>query len=203
VVTVALVAILFDGGIHIGWSRFRSAAGPIAVVGVAGTFLTVGRGGVLAISRSAWPGMWPCWWPRPWPHRPGGGVLRPRPAEIEGRSDTILEGESGANDPVGIALMASLITAGGLSAGALGQVGEFLLQMVIGAAKHGAALPYCGSSAGCRCPARACYPLRTLTCALLLYGIATLAHGSGFPRCYRRDRAGDARALQARDRAIS
>ena len=47
VVTVALVAILFDGGMHIGWSRFRSAAGPIAVVGVAGTFLTVAAGGVL------------------------------------------------------------------------------------------------------------------------------------------------------------
>ena len=29
--------------------------------------------------------------------------------EIEGRTDTILEGESGANDPVGIALMLGLI----------------------------------------------------------------------------------------------
>ena len=28
VVTVALVCILFDGGMHIGWARFRSAAGP-------------------------------------------------------------------------------------------------------------------------------------------------------------------------------
>ena len=41
VVTVALVCILFDGGMHIGWTRFRSAAAPIAVVGVLGTFLTV------------------------------------------------------------------------------------------------------------------------------------------------------------------
>ena len=30
VVTVALVCILFDGGMHIGWSRFRSAAAPSA-----------------------------------------------------------------------------------------------------------------------------------------------------------------------------
>ena len=37
VVTIALVCILFEGGMHIGWSRFRSAAAPIAVVGVAGT----------------------------------------------------------------------------------------------------------------------------------------------------------------------
>ncbi len=42
--------------------------------------------------------------------------------EISGRSGTILEGESGANDPVGIALMASLLTAGELSAGAFGSV---------------------------------------------------------------------------------
>ncbi len=41
VVTVALVFILFDGGMHIGWSRFRSAVGPIATVGVIGTFATV------------------------------------------------------------------------------------------------------------------------------------------------------------------
>jgi len=47
VVTVALVCILFDGGMHIGWSRFRSAAGPIAVVGVLGTFLTVAAAAVL------------------------------------------------------------------------------------------------------------------------------------------------------------
>src|SRR4051812_26139218 len=39
VVTVALIVILFEGGMHIGWTRLRSAVGPIAVVGVAGTFL--------------------------------------------------------------------------------------------------------------------------------------------------------------------
>ena len=64
VVTVALVCILFDGGMHIGWSRFRSAAAPIAVVGVAGHIPD--RGGRCACwptSRSAWPGTWPCWWP--------------------------------------------------------------------------------------------------------------------------------------------
>jgi cell volume regulation protein A len=43
-VTVALACILFDGGMNIGWARFRSAAAPIAVVGVLGTFLTVFAG---------------------------------------------------------------------------------------------------------------------------------------------------------------
>ena len=55
--------------------------------------------------------------------------------EVSGRSGTILEGESGANDPVGIALMASLLTAGSLSGHGMGQVaGEFALQMVVGGA---------------------------------------------------------------------
>jgi NhaP-type Na+/H+ and K+/H+ antiporter len=56
--------------------------------------------------------------------------------EVGGRSGTILERESGANDPVGIALMASLLTAG-QSAGvdAAGSIaGTFLLQLAVGAA---------------------------------------------------------------------
>lgn len=47
VVTIALLCILFDGGKHIGWARFRSAAAPIAVVGVVGTFLTAAAAAVL------------------------------------------------------------------------------------------------------------------------------------------------------------
>ena len=47
VVTIALACILFDGGMSIGWARFRSAAAPIAVVGVLGTFLTVIAGALL------------------------------------------------------------------------------------------------------------------------------------------------------------
>src|SRR4051794_19686399 len=40
IVTVALVFILFDGGMQTGWRRFRSAAAPIVTVGVLGTLLT-------------------------------------------------------------------------------------------------------------------------------------------------------------------
>ena len=102
--------------------------------------------------------------------------------EISGRSGTILEGESGANDPVGIALMVSLITAGGLSAGAFAHAGgEFLLQMGVGVAvgaAGGRALLWFTR----RVPlaSEALYPLRTLACALLLFAVATLARGSGF-----------------------
>ncbi len=40
VVTIALAIILFDGGMHIGWRRFRAAAGAIIWAGVAGTLVT-------------------------------------------------------------------------------------------------------------------------------------------------------------------
>ena len=39
-VTVALIFILFDGGMHIGWRRFRASAGSIAWLGLVGTALT-------------------------------------------------------------------------------------------------------------------------------------------------------------------
>src|SRR5215213_10617840 len=40
IVTVALVVILFDGGMHIGIARFRPVAGSVLWLGVAGTFVT-------------------------------------------------------------------------------------------------------------------------------------------------------------------
>jgi cell volume regulation protein A len=40
VVTLALAVILFDGGMRMGWQRFRSAAVATVWIGVAGTFVT-------------------------------------------------------------------------------------------------------------------------------------------------------------------
>ena len=182
-VTVALVCILFDGGMQIGWSRFRSAAVPVTVTGVAGTFLTVAATAVLAHAAFGLP-----WYASvllatavaPTDPAVVFSVLGQR--EVSGRGDTILKGESGANDPVGIALMASLIAAGGLSAGAFARVGgEFLLQMGVGAAvgvAGGAALLWFMRRVPL--PGEGLYPLRTLACALLLFAVAALAHGSGF-----------------------
>jgi cell volume regulation protein A len=47
IITIALVLVLFDGGMHIGWSRFRAAAVPIVSAGVVGTFLTAAGAAVL------------------------------------------------------------------------------------------------------------------------------------------------------------
>ena len=37
---VALIVILFDGGMDIGWRRFRRAIVPISSIGIVGTFTT-------------------------------------------------------------------------------------------------------------------------------------------------------------------
>ncbi|MDX6325396.1 MAG: potassium/hydrogen antiporter, partial [Nocardioidaceae bacterium] len=156
---------------------------PIAVLGVAGTFLTVaavalfvhlvfGIGWFLAVLVATAVS----------PTDPAVvfSVLGQR--EVSGRSGTILEGESGANDPVGIALMASLLGAGGLSAAAFGHItGGFALQMVVGAAVGlvgGRATLWFMRSVPL--PTEGLYPLRSAACVLGMFAVATLAHGSGF-----------------------
>ena len=183
IVTVALVCVLFDGGMHIGWSRFRSAAAPITVIGVAGTFLTAVAGALLAhlaFGLGWYVSLLVATAVAPTDPAVVFSVLGRR--EVSGRAGTILEGESGANDPVGIALMASLITAGTLSWGAVGHVvGEFALEMAVGATVGvvgGRGLLWFMRRVPL--PGEGLYPLRTLAGALLLFGGATLAHGSGF-----------------------
>ena len=102
--------------------------------------------------------------------------------EVAGRSGTILEGESGANDPVGIALMASLLAAGRLSGARWARSSaQFALQMVgraVVGVLGGRALLWFMRRVPL--PGEGLYPLRTLACVLALFGVATLAHGSGF-----------------------
>ena len=183
IVTVALVLILFDGGMHIGLARFRPVAGGVVWLGVAGTFVTAAVMAVLAHSLFGFD----------W--RAAllvGTALAPTdPAvvfsvlgrrEMAGRTGTLVEGESGANDPVGIALMLAVLGTSGGGWGAVAHgAGEFALQMVLGIV--------CGVAGGMvlrwllqhlPLPNEALYPLRTVAFALLLYGATTLAHGSGF-----------------------
>lgn len=183
VVTVALVVVLFDGGMHIGRGRLSSALWPILVVGVPGTFGTAALAGVVVHYAFGLP-----WYASllvatavaPTDPTVVFSVLGRR--QVGGRSGTILEGESGANDPVGIALMAGLLGAGGLTGGGVAHVAStFALQMAVGAAV--------GLVGGrvlllvmrrLPLPGEGLYPLRTLAAAFLLYGAAALAHGSGF-----------------------
>jgi cell volume regulation protein A len=182
VVSIALAAILFDGGMQIGWLRFRPAAAAITFVGVVGTFLTTV---VLAVVAHVGFGL--DWFLAV---LLGTAIAPTDPAvvfsvlgrrQLAGRSGTILEGESGANDPVGIALMVSLLAAGGLGADAYADVAaQFVQQLTVGAAVGvvgGVALRQTMRAAPL--PSRL-GPVRTLAAAVLLFGVATVAHGSGF-----------------------
>jgi cell volume regulation protein A len=184
VVTVGLAVILFDGGMHIGRRKFRTVAGTVAWIGVLGTFVTAAALTLLVHYVFDFDWLLALLL---------GTALSPTdPAvvfsvlgrrEIAGRTGTILEGESGANDPVGIALMAALLTAGvagGFEAVQKGLL-EFVLQMAVGAAVGLAlgALLLIGMRRW-PLPTGALYPLRTLFGALLIYGVATVAEGSGF-----------------------
>jgi cell volume regulation protein A len=182
IVTVALILILFDGGMQIGWRRFRRTAGPITFVGAVGTALTAAAVALVAhfLLGFDWQASLLL-----------GGALSPTdPAvvfavlggkEIEGRSGTLLEGESGFNDPVGIALLGVLLAAGSGAGAVVGGVGEFVLQMLVGiAVGAGGGLALGWAQRHIRLPNEALYPLRTIAFTALLYGVATLLHGSGY-----------------------
>src|ERR1044071_456321 len=48
VAVVALIVILFNGGMDVGWRRFRGSVGPILTLGVFGTFATAAIVAVVA-----------------------------------------------------------------------------------------------------------------------------------------------------------
>ncbi|GAC1595551.1 MAG: cation:proton antiporter [Acidimicrobiales bacterium] len=183
ILTIALMSILFDGGMGIGARRFKRSAGPIVLVGVVGTFFTAAGGAAVlhfVFGIDWYLALLTATAIAPTDPAVVFSVLGQR--EIAGRSGTVLEGESGANDPVGIALMSALIAAGSLSVGAFGQVAaQFLLQMLVGGL-----LGLVGGRTmlsfirRVSLPSEGLYPIRTLACVALLYGVATLAHGSGF-----------------------
>jgi cell volume regulation protein A len=183
VVTLALAVILFDGGMHIGRSRFRTAAAAIVWTGIAGTLVTAAGTAVAAryVAGMSW-------------HLAllvGTAVAATDPAvvfsvfgrrEIAGRTGVLLEGESGANDPVGIALLAALIGAQGGAGSVIGHVAsEFALQMVVGVAVGLAGgLALLAFMRRVPLPSEGLYSPRVLASVLAIFGLATVAHGSGF-----------------------
>ena len=183
IAVVALIVILFHGGLHIGLRRFRAAAVPILALGMLGTFLTAAL--VALAARYALGFSW---------IEAGlvGAAIAPTdpavtfsvfgPREIRGRAGTILEGEAGMNDPVGIALMIGMIELATADDGSLWIVArEFAVQMTIGLIVGiTGALLLLPAMRHVRLTARALYPIRVLAGAGIIYGLATIAGGSGF-----------------------
>jgi potassium/hydrogen antiporter len=183
VAVAALIVILFNGGMDIGWRHLRTAIGPILSLGILGTFATAGIVALFAHYALGFEWM-----------TAGviGAALAPTdPAvmfsvlgqkEIEGRSGVTLEGEAGFNDPAGIALMIGMIELATHddATGAV-IVKEFVVEMGVGAVLGViGALAIVAVLNRLTLPAPALSPILALALAGILYGATALAHGSGF-----------------------
>ncbi len=186
--TVALVLILFDGGVNTPLARVREGIRPAAVLATAGILITAALVGICArwfdfswrqafllgaiVSSTDAAAVFP--------------ILRGAGLQLKKRVSVILEIESGLNDPVAVILTVALteslaghdgiapmtlvaipiaLAVGGILGVAIGYAGRWLLVRV-------------------RPAAGGLYPIVTLALALLAFGVPTLAHGSGFLAVY-------------------
>ena len=180
---VALIVILFEGGMDVGWRRFRRAWPEITVLGLLGTFGTALL--VVLFAHTVLDLSWTL-------AAVLGAALAPTdPAvmfsvlgrkEIRGRAGTTLLGESGVNDPVAISLMiGALEFATNDSASFWGVAFEFVSEMAVGLALGVlGAIVLRESMRRIDLANETLYPILALAFAGVLYGVTTLAHGSGF-----------------------
>jgi cell volume regulation protein A len=186
---LALALILFDGGLNTPLTAVRRAVGPagvLATVGVAGTATLVAVGafylglswsaalllGAVVSSTDAAAVF---------------AVLRGSGLQLKRRVGVTLEVESGINDPVAVILTTVLtqnILTPGAAAGWRIPV-EVVGQIAVGALV-GAAVGYGGRHLLTRLALSTggLYPVMTLALGLVGFGLATLAHGSGFLAVY-------------------
>jgi cell volume regulation protein A len=188
--TIALVLILFDGGLNTPLAQVREhvmPAGILATFGVIGTAAVLALGGhVLGMT---------------WPQAALLGaivsstdaaavfsVLRGSGIQLKRRVGVTLEVESGINDPMAVILTTTLTAALVRPAGELDWVHlvlQVLLQMVIGGVA-GIAIGLLGRFVltRIRLPSGGLYPALSLAIACLAFGVPTLLDGSGFLSVY-------------------
>jgi len=187
--TVALVLILFDGGLNTSLPHLRDVALPSGVLATVGVLGTAGL--VAAVAHAL--GL-------DWPHALLLGavvsstdaaavfsVLRTSGIHLKRRVGSTLELESGINDPMAVILtfaMTAHLLAPGTPLGWRLAV-DVLREIAVGAV-FGLAVGYGGRMllARVRLPAGGLYPAVTLGLAFLAFGLPTLAHGSGFLAVY-------------------
>ena len=186
---MALVLILFDGGLNTSLAAVRLAVRP---AGVLATIGVLGTAGLVAIGAQFLGFSWP-------EALLLGAVvsstdaaavfstLRGSGIHLRRRIGSTLEIESGVNDPMAIiltvALTENLISPGEVVAWRVAV--DIVVQMVVGGA-----LGYVIGRGGrllithFRLPVGGLYPALTLTFAFLAFGVPTLVHGSGFLSVY-------------------
>ncbi len=185
--TIALVLILFEGGLTAGWSEIRPVLGTAASLATLGTALTAliaGLAAKLIFGLGMLEGM-----------IVGAAIAATdsaaifavlRTSTIEKRLARSLEGESGMNDPVALLLVIGFIEWIQVpDFGGLDMAGLLVAKLALGTA-IGLALGWVAVRAleTVRLPSDGIYPVATMAIAGLSYGLAELAHGSGFLAVY-------------------
>jgi cell volume regulation protein A len=183
ITVVALIVILFDGGMNVGWHRFRTALPAIGLLGLVGT------AGTAALMASFAHYLFGFRWILAGiigaalaPTDPAVMLSVLRGRQIGGRAAVALEGEAGINDAVSIALVVGLVDYAHAPHGSLLVVlREFLVELGVGlavGAAAGAVVPLLLRHS--RFPAEGLHGVAGLVAAGLAYGAASSAHGSGF-----------------------
>jgi cell volume regulation protein A len=185
--TIALVLILFEGGLTAGWSEIRPVLGTAISLATVGTVLTaVGAGfaAELIFGLSTLEGM-----------LIGAAVAATdsaaifavlRRSTLKKRLARSLEGESGMNDPVALLLMIGFIEwIQSPGYGPADMALQLALKLAIGTVV-GVALGKLAVAAldRVRLPTDGIYPVATIAIAALAYGLAEVAHGSGLFATY-------------------
>lgn len=184
---LALAVILFSGGLDTKASAFRAAWVPASLLATIGVVAKMAL--VAGFARLVTPFSW-------LEAMLLGAVLAPTDAAavfsvLKGRGlperlRSVLEVESGTNDPVSVYLTLTLAAAlVGAGAGVGGAVMGIVVQLVLGAAigwLGGRVLAAVANAV--EIPAFGLYPMLVLSGALLVYSVTNLLGGSGFLAVY-------------------
>lgn len=185
--TIALVLILFEGGLTAGWSEIRPVLGTAASLATVGTAITAVVAGLAAkflFDLTTLEGMLVGTAIAATDSAAIFAVLRR--STLERRLARSLEGESGMNDPVALLLVIGFIEwIEEPGYGLLDMAGLLVLKLGLGAI-IGIALGRLAVAALDRIqlPSDGIYPVATIAIASLAYGLAEIAHGSGFLAVY-------------------
>jgi len=185
--TIALVLILFEGGLTAGWPEIRPVLGTaasLAVVGTAVTAVVAGLAAMWIFDLSTLEGM-----------LVGAAIAATdsaaifavlRRSTLKKRLARSLEGESGMNDPVALLLVIGFIEwIQEPGYGLVDMAGLLVLKLALGAVV-GLLVGRVATRALDRAqlPTDGIYPVATIAIAALAFGLAELAHGSGFLAVY-------------------
>ena len=185
--TIALILILFEGGLTAGWSEIRPVLGTAASLATLGTIVTAllaGLAAKLIFDLSTLEGL-----------IVGSAIAATdsaaifavlRRSTLEKRLARSLEGESGMNDPVALLLVIGFIEwIQQPGFGLADMAGLLALKLAVGIAV-GWLIGRLAVSAlnATRLPTDGIYPVATIAIAALAYGVAEVAHGSGLLAVY-------------------